>query len=127
MQPKRGSVLIVEDDADVRQALAVFLEAQGYVCSEAGDGAQALEYLRANPPPSVILLDVMMPHMDGVTFRRRQLEDHALAEIPVVVLTARPEAEKDAAFAGVHWMHKPFRAPDLVQIVHSLAARKKKP
>jgi CheY-like chemotaxis protein len=117
-------VLIVEDDPDVRQALAVFLEAHGYTCNEAGDGAQALTFLRANPAPSVILLDVMMPNMDGLTFRRHQLEDRALAKIPVVVLTARPEDARERVFEGVHWMQKPFRAPELVRIVNDLAAKR---
>jgi CheY-like chemotaxis protein len=81
-------ILLVEDDLDVRTSLAEALSELGYVVDEAGNGVEALERLRSSPRPDVILLDLMMPLMDGWTFRALQLEDPLLASIPVVVLSA---------------------------------------
>jgi CheY-like chemotaxis protein len=81
-------VLVVEDDAPIREALCAVLRDDGYAVAEAGDGQEALEFLRTHPTPRVILLDLMMPVMDGWTFLREQAADPALAGIPVVVITA---------------------------------------
>jgi CheY-like chemotaxis protein len=87
--PCRG-VLVVEDDADIKEALVQVLEGEGLDVRAADNGLDALNVLRAPgaPLPCVILLDLMMPVMDGWTFRTTQLADPGLAHIPVVVLTA---------------------------------------
>jgi CheY-like chemotaxis protein len=81
-------ILIVEDDRDLRETLGDALRLEGYavVCVE--HGAAALRHLGTGARPCVILLDLMMPVMDGWTFRKEILKDDALAAIPVVVMTA---------------------------------------
>jgi len=88
------SVLIVEDDADVRESLVAILESEGYRVLEAENGAVALDQLRRDVPVCLILLDLFMPTMNGWTFRDEQLRDPQLAPIPVIVISA------DAAAAG---------------------------
>src|SRR5205085_12014163 len=89
-------VLVVEDDHDVREALVEALEASDYHPMAAANGSEALQRLRSgSEPPCVILLDVMMPVMDGREFREEQRRDPALAEIPVVVLSAHGDKGED--------------------------------
>jgi CheY-like chemotaxis protein len=112
-------VMIVEDDADVRDALVEVLEDNLYATLCAANGEEALEKARAaRVKPCVILLDIMMPIMDGWTFRANQLEDAELRSIPTGVITAhgnaRDEADKMAADA---WLKKPIRLDTLVSTV----------
>jgi len=110
-------VLIVEDDDDAREALAVFLQAEGYSVLEAAHGEEALRQLRS-APVSAILLDLMMPVMNGWTFRAEQLKDAALAAIPVAVLTAdATAAPKVAALHVEDCMTKPVDFDRLLAFV----------
>ena len=84
----RPTVFVVEDDADTREMLCRFLELEGYHVESAVNGQQALERLHAGAHPSVILLDLMMPVMDGWQFRHAQAQDAALSTIPVIVVSA---------------------------------------
>ena len=79
---------VVDDDPDMREALRLVLELRGYSVEEAADGQRALELLRSNPGCCLILLDLMMPGMNGWQFRKAQQEAPELAAIPVVVLSA---------------------------------------
>src|SRR5712691_6808566 len=99
--PHGRSILIVEDDDAVREALATFLELQGYDVVEAAHGEEALRQLRSARPFCMILLDLMMPVMNGWEFRTHLLSDPTLASIPVVVVTADNSAAKKAAAVGV--------------------------
>ena len=81
------SVLVVEDDPDVREFMEMLLASSGYRTASAANGAEALERIRAERP-CVVLLDLMMPVMDGWEFRARQLADPELARVPVVCVTA---------------------------------------
>jgi CheY-like chemotaxis protein len=81
-------VLIVDDEADLVSGLSELLESEGYRVATAMDGLEALDQLRRGLRPTVILLDLMMPRMDGWDFRQEQLKDDDLKEIPVIVLTA---------------------------------------
>jgi CheY-like chemotaxis protein len=84
-----GGVLVVDDDPDIRDSLREVLEDEGYAVACVGNGREALDYLKATSPhPCVILLDLMMPVMDGWQFRREQKQDPAIADIPLVVITA---------------------------------------
>ncbi len=95
--PDAKVVMIIDDDADVREALTDVLEDEGYRPIGARHCADALAQLRnGGPRPSVILLDLMMPVMDGFGFREAQRDDPALSSIPVVVLTAHGDAAETA-------------------------------
>jgi CheY-like chemotaxis protein len=82
------TVFVVEDDVDTRDMMGRFLELEGFTVEVAANGKQALERLNAGMLPCVILLDLMMPVMDGWQFRSQQIRDAALASIPVIVVSA---------------------------------------
>ena len=100
--PGSRLVLVVEDDADFREALVSALEHAGYEVIAAVNGAAALQLLQWQIVTSVVILDLMMPVMDGRTFREHQLADPALASIPVIVLSAEAKAAELATSPGVH-------------------------
>jgi CheY-like chemotaxis protein len=81
-------VMVVDDDDDIRETLTSLLEDEGYQVAGFATGRDALDALQGGLRPRVILLDLMMPVMDGVEFRRAQLADAALASIPVILITA---------------------------------------
>jgi CheY-like chemotaxis protein len=83
-------VLVVEDDSSVREMMATLLTMEGYEATTAENGQAALDQLHTGYKPHVILLDLMMPVMDGFAFRDEQQHDPNLADIPVIVLTAVP-------------------------------------
>jgi CheY-like chemotaxis protein len=109
-------VLIVEDDADLREMMAQLLTLEGFQAETAANGRDALEYLRRGDPPDVILLDLMMPVMDGWEFRRRQREDPALAKVPVVVLSAL-DATRAVDLDEAAFLKKPLDFDRLLQLV----------
>jgi len=115
----RKRVLIVEDEDDVRESLAVVLEFEGYPVLEAAHGGEALERLRSGDGDvGLILLDLFMPTMNGWAFRDEQLRDPTLARIPVVVITADPSAARRARSLGVlDAMTKPFDFDRLLALV----------
>src|SRR5690349_16999267 len=94
MPAPRGLVLLIDDDEDLREALADILDEHGYQVVHAGNGQKALELLRAGLRPGLMLLDLMMPVMDGAQFRAEQRADPALRGIPVVVLSAAGNLER---------------------------------
>jgi CheY-like chemotaxis protein len=81
-------VLVVDDDDALREGLVDYLDLHGFATKGASDGVEALLCLESEPLPSVIILDLMMPRMNGVDFRARQRLDPRLASIPVIVVTA---------------------------------------
>lgn len=88
------SILVVDDDNDIRSTLCEYLEDEGYAVGAAANGQDALEFLREHPTTAVVLLDLMMPVMDGYQFRIEQKSDPAIASIPVVVMTARGAVDR---------------------------------
>lgn len=112
------SVLIVDDDNDIREVFADALRLIGYSVHTAANGKAALELLSESEPPCLILLDMMMPVMNGQEFRKRQLVDPALSKIPVVVITAGRDAEQKARSLGVeHGLAKPVQLDELYEVV----------
>jgi signal transduction histidine kinase/DNA-binding response OmpR family regulator len=114
------SVLVVDDDADIRVTVAQVLEDAGYHALTAGDGLEALQILRSEPQlrPSVVLLDVMMPNMDGKQFREEQQRDAELRQIPVIVFSAHREIASIAqTLEADGYLAKPLRASELVDAV----------
>jgi CheY-like chemotaxis protein len=114
-------VLIVEDDAGLRAALEETLRDEGYDVACAGDGLDAITLLRAGgAQPDVILLDLMMPRMNGETFRAEQQKDPALAEIPVIVISAGGDSEEKAAALSVAgYLPKPLDIQELIDTVNA--------
>ena len=112
-------VLVVDDDLDVREAMIEVLEENGHAATGVANGNEALLHLRANPVhPCLILLDLMMPVMDGREFREQQLLDPALAPIPVVVISAFRDIEQTAQQMNVAaHVKKPISLRDLVSLV----------
>jgi CheY-like chemotaxis protein len=113
----RGSILIVEDDLDIREALAEALGFEGYDVVLAENGQDALDVLRDGPLPDVVLLDLLMPVMSGWQFRKEQLADPALAGIPVIVVSA--SAPGDAR--PDRYIPKPFSIDELLTAVAELS------
>jgi CheY-like chemotaxis protein len=101
-------VLVVEDEPAARDALVQLLKAEGYAVVTAGDGEQALELLQRTPPPDLILLDLMLPGMDGWEFRKRQQGIAGLAPVPVVLISGTEELGRAAeALAAAGFLEKP--------------------
>ena len=118
MGATKTCILIVEDDVDQREALAEFLTLEGYPVAGASNGREALGYLQQYPPPCLILLDLMMPVMNGWEFRNQQRQDPALAEIPVAVVTGvRDGAEQMASLNAVGFFQKPVDVSALLETV----------
>lgn len=112
-------VMVVEDDPDVRDAITDVLCDEEYQTLSASDGQEALDRLRASPSkPYLILLDIMMPVMDGWRFRQEQMNDPELADIPVVVCTAHGSGEDVARDMGADgFLKKPLKLSDLLALV----------
>lgn len=117
MQHAQPYVMIVEDDFAIREALTQILEDQGYLIVSVANGQEALDYLRVNPLPQLILLDLMMPVMNGYQFRTAQQEDARLASVPVIVLSADNDAELADAIEADGFLRKPVRLTTLVEVV----------
>jgi DNA-binding response OmpR family regulator len=116
------SVLVADDDPTIQRILRLNLELEGYSVTAARDGVEALESL-ARTRPDLVVLDVMMPRIDGLEVLRRIREHAATAGIPVILLTARSGAEDlwDGWRLGVdYYLTKPFDIDDLVRSINRL-------
>jgi CheY-like chemotaxis protein len=115
-----ASVLVVDDEVDIREAVAELLAGEGYEVLDASDGAEALRKARAFHP-SVVLLDLMMPGMNGWEFCARRKGDPELERIPVIVLSALGRVQ---GIDAVEYLQKPFELEDLLSAVkaHARAA-----
>jgi len=110
-------ILLVEDDPEARDEMAWVLRREGYAVVAAADGEEALEAVRREMP-ALILLDLMMPVMDGFEFRVRQMQDPALAEIPIIVLSGGWDLQRKAAALGATaCLQKPVDPSRLLEMV----------
>jgi CheY-like chemotaxis protein len=109
-------VLVVEDDPATREIVGALLRQKGYAVQEAADGHEALARLRGGPRPAGIVLDLMMPRMDGRAFRAEQRRGRDLAGIPVVVCSAEPDADQETRdMGGAACVQKPIDFAALLQ------------
>lgn len=114
----KHKILVVDDDAEIRETIVEMLRDRGYEALGAGDGVEALDTLRSDEPWCLILLDLMMPNMDGWEMRKEQLADPKLSTIPVVVVSATtdvPQAASSLQAAG--FVVKPARMATLLATV----------
>jgi CheY-like chemotaxis protein len=119
-------VMVVEDDAAIRGSLIHILEEEGYEVSEASNGYEALARLRSRQAqPHVILLDLMMPVMNGWQFRDEQRRDPRIASIPVVVLTAFNDARRESTrLQAASCLEKPLRLHELFDVLERAVAHR---
>jgi DNA-binding response OmpR family regulator len=117
--------LVIDDEAPIRLLCRVNLEAEGMDVVEAGDGEAGLELARSERP-DVILLDVMMPVLDGWQVAERLIEDERTKDIPIIFLTARAELrdrERGLEAGGIAYVTKPFNPLELAVLVEDLVGR----
>jgi CheY-like chemotaxis protein len=111
-------ILIVEDDEDLREMMAQLLTLEGYDAATVANGLEALEYLHRARKPNVILLDLMMPVMDGWEFHRRMEADPSLPPVPVIVLSALDQV-RAANIHAAAFLKKPLDFDRLLDLVRT--------
>jgi two-component system phosphate regulon response regulator PhoB len=119
------SILVVEDDVAIRDMLSFTLKQSAYECDAVGDGETGLEWLK-HQQPDLILLDWMLPGIDGIEFIRRLRANEFLASIPVIMLTAKGESEDMVKGLGVgadDYINKPFSPPELMARIKAVLRR----
>lgn len=119
------SVLLVEDDAAIRDMITFSLRQASFTCEASKDGESGLEWLK-NQQPDMILLDWMLPGIDGIEFIRRLRANEFLASIPVIMLTAKGESEdmvKGLSVGADDYINKPFSPPELIARIKAVLRR----
>lgn len=118
------SVLVVEDDVEIRATLCEVLRAEGYTVHEAENGKVALDLLaQLEPLPGLIILDLMMPVVDGFEFRNQQLKIEKIADIPTVLFSADGQLTVKARAAGLtEFIKKPIDLDDLYDLVNKFCS-----
>jgi len=118
------TLLVVDDDANIARALSNLLEDEGYRVVAAENGKRGLELVEAGLRPNAIILDLMMPVMDGWDFRAEQLKDPAIRETPVIVLTATGFSRRTIReqFGGVEYLAKPPSTDHLLDTLRRVCA-----
>lgn len=111
-------ILVIEDDFDIRDTMTQILEAEGYAVVGAANGQEALDHLHRADRPRLILLDLMMPVMNGWQFRTEQQRDPELASIPVVVISADASIhQKATSIQADGFLKKPLQLEALLATV----------
>jgi CheY-like chemotaxis protein len=121
MNDNAATILIVDDDADIRDLMKTLLELDGYHVKLAADGLDAFKQLQAGAPPALILLDLMMPRMDGEQFLK-EIRVSRFAKIPVVVMSGHCPARKTAGeLDAADYLMKPIELDDLLKTIRRFA------
>jgi CheY-like chemotaxis protein len=111
-------ILVVDDDEDIRDVITILLEGRGYAAVGAFDGQDALDQLRERPAPSLILLDLMMPRLNGIDFAVALRARPGLADVPIVILSGDTRARETAAsLRAAGCLNKPVDLRDLLAAV----------
>ena len=119
------TILVVEDDVAIRDMLCFSLRHSGFECESVGDAEKGLEWLK-NQQPELILLDWMLPGIDGIEFIRRLRAVESWASIPVIMLTAKGESEdmvKGLSVGADDYINKPFSPPELMARIKAVMRR----
>lgn len=117
-QRPTGHILLIEDNTDLRETLEDILRYEGYNIISVANGEQAIQHLKSQPTPCLILLDLMMPVMSGWEFRSQQLRDPEIAAIPVVIISGAGDVQKQAALLNVaEFLTKPIEVSLLLEVV----------
>jgi CheY-like chemotaxis protein len=129
--PSENVVFVVDDDEDIRSAVQEVLEGEGYATQSASNGKEALEMLRASDaPPSLVLLDLMMPEMDGWELLVRMDEDPTLHRIPVALMSSHPsirsafDRDRGNFARGSLLLPKPLNLLQLLSIVSRVVPKR---
>ena len=126
--PHRCAILVVDDDADVRELLRVALEGEGYHVACVPNGREALNHLRSHADTCIILLDLMLPVMSATDFRSTQTRDRSLAWIPVVAMSGAPDADRLARDLGArHLIRKPLDLDSVKEALRSVGCCQTRP
>lgn len=111
-------ILVVEDDTSIRELLVELLESEGYEVASAVNGLEGLKILQSQKNPDLILIDLMMPVMDGYSFRTEQLKNNEWSKIPTVVMSAEANAkEKMKNFSITAFLSKPVELDTILKTV----------
>ncbi len=111
------SVVLVEDDPDIREAICDILELEGYKVSAYENGKEALDRLHESPNPGLIILDLMMPVMNGFQFLKARSNDEALSDIPCFVVSAVGKRKEVMSEGAQGFLRKPVDADDILELV----------
>lgn len=112
------NILVIEDDTSIRELLVELLESEGYNVASAINGLEGLKYLERTGRPDLILIDLMMPVMDGYSFRTEQLKNPSWSQIPTVVMSAEANAkEKMKNFNITAFLSKPVELDTILKTV----------
>jgi CheY-like chemotaxis protein len=114
-------ILVVDDDRSIQEALRDALEEEGYAVAVADNGAQALAKLRGGCMPAAILLDYMMPVMDGATFAAEATQDPSLRHLPIIVVTADTRDSAKVFSADLEFLRKPLKLDELLATIEMVA------
>jgi CheY-like chemotaxis protein len=136
-EKEKPTILIVDDEPELIMLLRVFLEKSGYQVIEASNGAIALELLKITTPgsiclipmPDLVILDIMMPVMDGYTLNTRLQADERTSKVPILVLTAKGQKMRDIFEMAPNvaaYVQKPFNAKALAALIANILAGNKK-
>ncbi len=123
MPRRTGRVLIVEDDDAIRESIVECLAFEGWSVSPSVNGVEALERLRREPRPDVIVLDLVMPGMNGTQFLETLRGEDAIRDIPVVLMTAAAPASRAPLPRADAYLPKPFELGDLLATIGRLSGR----
>lgn len=111
-------ILLVEDDLDISEAIQSILEEEGFTIKCTFNGKEAIEFLADAPKiPSLILLDIMMPYMNGYEFREAQLKDKRIADVPTIILSAAGKHEDMNRLHFKECLKKPLDLETLIDVV----------
>jgi len=115
------SILLVEDDAGIRESVADCLESEGYRVAPASNGMEGLDWLRREGRPDLIVLDLVMPVMNGAEFLNALRGDSALRDIPVVLMTAAMPSSSQPLPRATGYLSKPFELSELLDAIERYA------